>query len=478
MNSELTSSILFVDMDGTLFKSDLLLESLIWLLKNNLTTLFFQVPFWLFQGKAKFKQKLARKVALNIETQPLNEQFTEYIKHEVEKGRRAILISASYESLVREASAQLDIFIDAIGTDGVTNLKGEAKLQHILHLCGSQPFTYAGNSTDDIPIWLAADEIICVNTSPNVLREIKRKTNSKILEFDSPSKTGEAFMRSLRPHQWLKNSLIFLPLILSHQLLNFEAFLNSSVGFISFCFVASAVYLLNDLLDIENDRQHPEKVKRPFASGNLSLTMGVMSAPILLLAGFALGNTLGGQFTLTLLCYWLLTTFYSFFLKRFFLIDALILSVLYGLRIVIGSAAINVDTTSWLLNFTLSLFLGLAFLKRYVELSNQRRLGNTHFIGRGYHIKDLRLISSLGVISSFVSVGIFGFYINAYETTELYGNVEILWIINLIISCLLFRTWRLAHRGQIQEDPVLFVLSDRTSQIASVVCGALIWLAI
>ena len=237
-------------------------------------------------------------------------------------------------------------------------------------------------------------------------------------------------------------------------------------------------YLLNDLIDIENDRNHPEKIKRPFASGNLSLTWGVITVPILLLTGFAVGHTLGNQFMKALLIYWLLTVFYSFFLKRFFLLDALILSVLYGLRIVIGSAAINVDTTSWLLNFTSSLFLGLAFLKRYVELSNQRKLGNTRFIGRGYHIKDLRLISCLGVISNLISVVIFGFYITAGETAQLYENFELLWIINLIIAGLLFRTWRLAYSGRIQEDPVLFVLSDRFSQIASVMCGALIWLAI
>ena len=478
MNRDTTNNILFVDMDGTLFKSDLLFESLIWLLRNDLLTLLFQVPFWLLQGKAKFKQNLANKVSLNIETQPLSEQFTDYIKREVERGRRAVLISASHESVVRKASAHLDIFIDAIGTDGITNLKGDAKLQHILHLCGPQPFSYAGNSKDDIPIWLAADEIICVNTSPSVIRKIKRKTESKILEFDSPSNPWKTFIRSLRPHQWLKNSLIFLPLILSHQLLSFKALLNTSVGFISFCFVASAVYLLNDLIDIENDRNHPEKIKRPFASGNLSLTWGMITVPILLLAGFAVGHTLGNQFMKALLIYWLLTVFYSFFLKRFFLLDALILSVLYGLRIVIGSAAINVDTTSWLLNFTLSLFLGLAFLKRYVELSNQRKLGNTRFIGRGYHIKDLRLISCLGVISNLISVVIFGFYITAGETAQLYENFELLWIINLIIAGLLFRTWRLAYSGRIQEDPVLFVLSDRFSQIASVMCGALIWLAI
>ena len=477
MNRNTTNNTLFVDMDGTLFKSDLLFESLIWLLRNDLSTLLFQVPCWLFFGKAKFKQKLASKVTLNIETQPLSEQFTDYIKREVERGRRAVLISASHESVVRKASTHLDVFIDAIGTDGTTNLKGEAKLQHILHLCGSQPFSYAGNSKDDIPIWLAADEVICVNTSPSVIRKIKRETDSKMLVFDSPDNPWKTFMRSLRPHQWLKNSLIFLPLILSHQLLSFKAFLNTSVGFISFCFVASAVYLLNDLIDIENDRNHPEKIKRPFASGNLNLIWG-MAVPILLLAGFAIGHTLGNQFTKTLIIYWLLTVFYSFFLKRFFLLDALILSILYGLRIVIGSAAINVDTTSWLLNFTLSLFLGLAFLKRYVELSNQRRLGNTRFIGRGYHIKDLSLISCLGVISNLISVVIFGFYITAQETAQLYENFEILWVINLIISCLLVRTWRLAYSGRIQEDPVLFVLSDRFSQIASVMCGALIWLAI
>lgn len=478
MKSNLKSDILFVDLDGTVFKSDLLLESLIWLLRNNLRTLFFQVPLWLFKGKAHLKLQLSKKVALNLKTQPLNQQFTTYIKNEVAQGRRAILISASHESLVREASEELDIFIDAIGSDGLTNLKGKVKLQHILHLCGSEPFSYAGNSRDDIPIWLAAKEVVCVNTNHNVLREIKKKKNSKILEFDQPTRLLKTFLESLRPHQWLKNGLIFLPLVLSHQLLNFEAIAGALLGFLSFCLVASAVYLLNDLLDIENDRNHRTKITRPFASGNLSLSAGFFAIPSLLLVGFFLAHNLGGQFLKTLLMYWLLTTFYSFFLKRFFLLDVSVLAVLYGFRIVAGSNAINIDTTSWLLTFTLFLFLGLALLKRYVELTNQKQLGKNHFVGRGYHIEDLRLVSFLGASSNLIAIFIFAFYIGASETTKLYDNPGILWIINLTISCLLLRIWRLAYHQKIQEDPVLFVLSDRISQSALVICGLLIWLAI
>tara|TARA_B100001059_G_scaffold167581_1_gene167295 strand:- start:6181 stop:7614 length:1434 start_codon:yes stop_codon:yes gene_type:complete len=477
MNNNLKSDILFVDLDGTVFKSDLLLESLIWLLRNNLRTLFFQVPFWLLKGKAYLKLQLSKSVVLNLKTQPINQQFSTYIKAEVAQGRRAILISASHESLVREVSEELDIFIDAIGSDGVTNLKGKVKLQHILHLCGSEPFSYAGNSKDDIPIWLAAKDVVCVNTNDNVVREIREKTNSKILEFDRPTGSWKSFRESLRPHQWMKNGLIFLPLVLSHQLSNWEAITNAFIGFISFCLVASAVYLLNDLLDIENDRNHQTKITRPFASGNLSLTAGFFTIP-LLLAGFFLAHNLGNQFLETLLIYWLLTTFYSFFLKRFFLLDVFMLSVLYGFRIVAGSNAVHIETTNWLLTFTLFLFLGLALLKRYVELTNQRQLGKNHFVGRGYHIEDLRLVSFLGATSNLIAIFIFGFYIGASETAKLYDSPDILWVINLTISYLLLRVWRLAYHGKMQEDPVFFVLNDRISQSALVMCGLLIWLAI
>ena len=269
-----------------------------------------------------------------------------------------------------------------------------------------------------------------------------------------------------------------MPLVLSHQLLNPGLLLQAAIAFISFSLCASSVYLLNDLLDLQNDRLHPSKYRRPFASGELDLRIGMLAMPLLLCVAFAIALFLPAQFLGVLAIYFLLTTAYSLLLKRWFLIDVAVLALLYGVRVIAGAAAIAVPPTNWLIGFALSLFLGLAMIKRIAELSNLDGESETSPAGRAYHVGHRRLLIATGASSSLLAVLIFAFYINDPATMRLYESPQTLWLICPLLLVLLVRIWRRARAGIIDEDPVLFAATDRISQIVVLVCGLLVWLAI
>ena len=326
-------------------------------------------------------------------------------------------------------------------------------------------------------MWSEASEVILVNCKRSLADKLQHGSEN-IRHFDAPQSTLKKFWQAMRPHQWLKNALIFLPLILSHQLNQPNLLLQACIAFMSFSFVASSVYLLNDMLDLNSDRQHHLKSRRPFASGDLSLVYGYLGAPLLLALGFLTSLWLPAEFVFVLLSYWLMTTAYSLLLKSLFLIDVLTLASLYTWRIIAGSAAISVVTTYYLLAFSFFLFLGLAMVKRYTELLNLQNQGKSSIEGRGYGVENLQTLATIGGGSSLIAVAVFAFYINAPATTELYSNPLLLWAICPCLLYLLWRIWALARRGKLDEDPVLFAITDRRSQLSAALCSLIIWLAI
>ena len=474
MSEALSQPTLYVDLDGTLIKTDLLLESILLLLKDNVF-LAFLIPFWLIKGKANLKYQLAKRVQIPVELLPLNPEFYAYLEEEVESGRDIVLISASSQQLVRKVSDHLGLFIDAMGSDEEHNLKSRNKVTRIIQLNPVGGFIYAGNSSQDIPVWMEANEVILVNCNKSLASGLPQES---IRQFDHPKSIVRKFWQAMRPHQWLKNALIFLPLILSHQVDQLDLLLQACLAFLSFSLVASSVYLLNDMLDLNSDRQHQSKRLRPLASGDLPLLYGFLGAPILLVLGFVVALLLPAQFISVLLGYWLLTTLYSFLLKGLYLVDVLTLASLYTWRIIAGSAAISVVTTNYLLSFSFFLFLGLAMVKRYTEFLNLQSQGKTSIEGRGYDVNSLQTLSALGGASSLLSVAVFAFYINAPATTQLYSNPIVLWAICPLLVYVLWRIWSLARKGEFDEDPVLFAITDRRSQLAAALCGLLVWLAI
>ena len=470
---------LFVDLDGTVLKSDLLFESVLWLLRHKPWILLL-VPFWLMQGRARLKFEVANRAQPIIESQPRNPEFEAFLRCEADRGRDIILISASDERLTRLVAAHLGHFVDAIGSDEHTNLKGQNKLLRIRHLCGDGAFAYAGDSAPDLVIWQHAEQRITVNASKNIRAQLaaQEQLGGETLHFDVPKSRIKAFWRALRPHQWIKNSLLFLPLLLSHQADDLSLLFAACVGFVSFSLCASSVYLLNDMLDLESDRQHVSKHRRPFASGELSLRVGFVTAPLLLFASLVIATALPSVFFFTLAAYWMTTLLYSLYIKSFFLIDAAVLAGLFTLRVVAGSAAIGVITTDWLLAFSLFLFFGLALVKRHAELMNLQKAGKLTSAGRGYHVHHLELIRRLGLVANLSAIGVFALYALAPSTTQLYSQPLILLGVCPPMIYLVLRLWRIARAGALQEDPVRFAMQDRRSQLLLGCCALIIWVAI
>lgn len=469
---------LFVDLDGTVIKSDWMLEAILVMLRRNPLSIF-QIVIWLAKGRSNLKQNLAEAVTIDIASLPVNSEFLEFLRAEKTNNRKLILISASPQKAVTAVNDHYKLFDAAIGSDGTINLKSEAKLARIQEFAEGSDFSYAGNSAADLPVWQAAEEIIVVNAESFVADKAKfLNKEKKLLEFDTPPTLTPRLLKAMRPHQWLKNFLIFLPLVLSHQLGETDLLFLTALAFVSFSLCASSVYFVNDMLDIESDRRHSSKSERPFAAGTLPLEYGVFGAPSLFFLSLVFASFVGTTFFAVLIGYWLITCLYSLYLKRLYLLDVVTLSSLYTLRIIAGSAAIAITTTNWLIAFSGFLFLGLALLKRTTELRNLAADGQASTHGRDYSTDRLVVVSVLGIMSSAASVVVFMVYINAANITNLYSSPIFLWAICPLLIAMLARVWLKSYAGTLDEDPVLFASHDRLSQIMLALSGAILWLAI
>ena len=466
---------LFVDLDGTLFRTDLLFESLLRLIRRNPLYLAV-IPFWLLRGRAWLKHQLARRVQIDPAGLPYNEEFLTWLRQQRAGGRAMTLISASNQLYVDAVSEHLGLFDAAVGSDAETNLKSRRKLRRIEAIAGGGDFAYAGDSRADLPIWSMAKQIVMVSCAPAMSDRFASRAGD-VLKFGDGGAVFRPLLRAMRPHQWLKNTLLFVPLILSHQMNQPELLFAAAIGFIGFCLCASSVYLLNDMLDLDSDRAHQTKRVRPFAAGDLPLAIGFLAAPALLAGAFLIALPLPADFRLVLLIYWLLTCLYSFALKRIFLVDVATLAMLYALRVTAGAEAIEVVTTNFLIAFSLCFFLGLALVKRVTELVKLQTTTANAVSGRAYRRSHEPLLSVIGGLASVMAVVVFAFYINAPATTRLYSSPLILWLICPLLIVLLGRIWRLARSGALNEDPVLFAVEDRFSQLIVLTTGFLIWLA-
>ena len=464
---------LFVDLDGTLLKTDTLFEAMLLLLKKNIFHCL-SLLLWLTKGRAHLKYQLFNKIDLPVAALPVNTEYLKYLQAQKKKNRELILISASSQKAVDQVKNHMEIFDAAFGSDANTNLKGQAKLEKIKTLTDGKSFAYAGNSRDDMVIWNEASQAVIVNCEVTAANS-ERFENA--LSFDPPEPTLGQLLRSVRPHQWLKNLLVFIPLVLSHQLLDTGLVSILFVTFISFSLCASSVYLMNDLFDLAHDRNHLTKFNRPFASGNLSIVTGLIAGPCLFLLGAITAFYLPYNFLIIFFTYGLINFAYRFYLKKIFLLDVVVLAFLYTLRIIAGAESIELQPTSWLLGFSFSLFLGLAMVKRVAELFNVISAGNKKIEGRAYNKDHMSFLSVTGILSTAVAVGIFAFYITDPKTTELYAAPLVLWASFPFLSYLLFRIWKNALEGEMSEDPVLFALTDHIGQILVVVCGVILWFA-
>lgn len=473
--SEFTSTPLFVDLDGTLIHSDLLVESLLELIKENILYVLL-IPIWLLRGKAYLKYQIAIKTTIRVDLLPYNSKLLEFLKEEKNRGRKLVLISASNEKFVKAVTEHVGLFDGHFGSDEQTNLSGNVKLRKIQQSLSNSKFDYAGNAIVDLEIWNKAEHGIVVSDSNSLIEKAKLITDvSQTYPGNGGSFAG--YFKSLRLHQWLKNLLLFLPLILSHQLNQSQLVIQSLIAFLSFGLCASSVYLLNDLLDLPNDRQHITKRMRPLAAGKVPLVGALFLSPLLLACAFFLASLVTTNFLLVLALYYCITSIYSFYLKKIVMIDVITLASLFTLRIIAGAAAIAVPLTFWLLAFSMFLFVSLAMLKRYTELYLLQEAGLEQPEGRGYYHKDLEILSILGCCSGFIAVLVFALYINDDNTSILYLTPQILWLICPLLLSLVSRVWMLAYRGEMDEDPIVFAIGDRYSQVVLTICGLMVWAA-
>lgn len=465
---------LVVDLDGTLVRTDTLHESLLVLLKRN-PLLLVLAALWMLKGKAAFKAEVGRRVRLDASRLPYSEPLLAYLREEKARGRRLVLATAADQTIAEGVAAHLGLFSEVYASDGTVNLSGARKLARLKQ--AHPEFDYAGDGEVDLALWREARRAVVVHGSAGLERKVRALGRGEVRVFEAPRTGLRTWVKALRVHQWAKNVLVFVPALAAHKGLQLELLVDSVLGFVAFSLCASSVYILNDLLDLDSDRQHPTKRQRPFASGDLPVRVGAVLAPVLLVAGFAVALLLLPlPFVGLLATYYVATFAYSLHLKQVMVLDVVVLAGLYTVRIFGGSLATGVPTSSWLFTFSMFLFLSLALVKRLSEVRRLRLANEETTPGRGYLASDYEQLAGLGAASGYISVLVLAFYITSKEVTVLYSHPERLWLLCPVMLYWVSRVWLLAHRGQVNEDPLVFALRDKVSYGVGLV-AALVLLA-
>ena len=474
--------VLCVDLDGTLVKSDTLHDSALAVARHRPLALL-NLPGWLFQGKASLKRHLAETIQLDVAYLPYNRELLQYLEQQRALGRPIYLATAADADTAHRIAAHLGLFTGVLASDGQLNLAGKNKLAAFQSRFGDD-FAYIGNALPDLPVLQHSQEPMVANATPGLRAALRRARITPVRSFDERASKFKSWLKAIRLHQWAKNTLIFLPLLLAHAWAP-GVIAAAVVAFFSFGLCASATYIVNDLLDLEADRQHPRKRRRPFASGDLSALAGIFVIVLFLAASLILAllvpKILGAlspellyliiphYFLLWLGIYLVTTLAYSLRLKRSVLVDVIVLSGLYTIRIIAGSAATGVAVSTWLGSFSIFFFLSLAFVKRFAELENLRERGGVSASGRGYHVTDIEQLRSLGSASGYVSVAVLTLYISNLDAAQLYHHTRRLWLLVPVLLLWISRLWLQASRGELDEDPVVYAVTDRRSLLLGVV---------
>jgi len=467
---------LCVDLDGTLVKSDTLMDSLLLLVRSR-PLAALQLPFWVLRGKAAFKAEVGARVSLDVRHLPYNRSVIEYLEIERGEGRKLYLATGADQQLAARIADHLGLFDGVLASDGKTNLTAGNKLDGLRKTFGDEGYDYIGNAGPDLPLLQHAGAAMIANPTPALRARLRSRGVAVDREFRDRIAPAKAALKAIRLHQWAKNVLIFLPMLLAH-VLRTSVFGDAAIAFVSFSLCASSTYIANDLLDIESDRRHPTKRARPFASGDLSVMTGVLLSVAFLAGGVAIAAAfLPRGFLLWMFLYLVATLSYSLVLKRIVLVDVIMLAGLYTVRMLAGASATRVDISPWLAAFSVFLFLSLAMVKRFSELQNARARGQALANGRGYLLGDIEQLRSFGTSSAYTAIAVFLFYIHAQEVSSLYIHSNRLWLIAPLMIFWLSRVWLLASRGELDEDPVIFAVTDPLSLLTGLAVAAIAALA-
>ncbi|MEB2848299.1 UbiA family prenyltransferase [Endobacterium cereale] len=463
-----------VDLDGTLVLSDTLHETAAIALFRNPLGLTRSLAT-LAKGRHMLKAALAREVDVTDEILPLREDLVKWLREKASEGHELHLCSAADQTIVDKVAQRVGIFASATGSAS-TNLKGKAKAAYLAERF-PDGFFYAGDHAVDMPVWQASQGIVLAGVSEQVERRAKSLGKPVIKEFQTPSLTPKEFIKAIRIHHWTKNVLMFVPLILAHEWTNISLILHTVLAFCCLLAVTSATYLLNDIADLNADRQHWSKRNRALASGRMSIRFGFTLAGCLLLGGFITASLLSWEFASVLLAYLVITGSYSLGLKRVPLLDTLIIGLLFTTRLIMGTTLLDNPRPAWLLTFALFFFFSLATAKRHTEIVRAASSGASSLKSRGYELEDAALTLALGVGAAIASLVVFMIFVLQELTPGFaYARPELLTGISILLSIWLGRIWLLSHRGQMNDDPVSFAIRDRVSLGLGIVV-ALLFLA-
>lgn len=465
---------LVVDLDGTLVRTDLLFESYFASITQGLRHHFSTVKA-LFRGKAALKSYLAEANTVDHTVLPYDADVLELIHAAKAEGRKVFLATASDTRHAEGVSRHLGLFDGIFSSDGSRNLSGKEKADRLVSEFGERGFDYVADHHVDIPVWRRARNAYVVGNSKSLFKKAKTQGGTGY-RIARPRPSIRVWLKALRVHQYAKNCLVFVPLITAHAY-TAQSFALALLAFVAFSLCASSVYLLNDLVDLNDDRKHPSKQRRPFARGAIPIVHGVIAIPLLLTMAFSCAAFVSPLLAATLAAYFALTLSYSLSLKRKLMVDIIVLAVLYTIRVIAGAAALSIAPSEWLLAFSMFIFTCLALVKRYVELAMRidRELPDPS--NRNYRLMDLPTVGALAAASGFNAVTIFALYVSSPAVQSLYHRPQLLWLLCPILLYWIGRVVMLAHRRVIDDDPIVFALRDRNSIIVGVAMAGIILLA-
>jgi 4-hydroxybenzoate polyprenyltransferase len=475
---EIASPPLVVDLDGALLRTDLLQEvATSFATRHPLRSL--RLAGWSLRGKTSLTARLGGECELDAACLPYRESLVAWLGRQREQGRRLVLATAFHRSLAERVQAQLGLFDEIMAAGSDTGVSPASRRDLLVERFGERGFDYVGREAADAPVFSVAAQGFQVGSSSGLAKVRSADGALEVLD-GGPDASLRGAIRMMRPHQWIKNALVLLPLIFAHRYTDLASVAHVLLALVAFCLLASAAYILNDLIDLAHDRQDSTKRARPLASGEVGLLTGWVLWPLLLIAAFVLAAFfLPGLFVAALASYLVLTLAYSLRLKQTAIIDVLALAALYTLRIVAGAEAMRVQASFWLLAFSVFFFLSLAFVKRYswLKAARESRSAGVEVAGRGYVDGDLEIVSSLGAAAGYIAVLLLALYINDSRTAQLYRSPQIMWMACPVLLFWITRVWLLAHRGEVDEDPIVFALRDRASWIVAALLLVLFVLA-
>jgi 4-hydroxybenzoate polyprenyltransferase/phosphoserine phosphatase len=458
---------LCVDLDGTLIRTDSLHEALMVALRAPLK--LFRAAARLFKGKAPFKAAIYDLARLDATHLPYNEKLIVYIREQKDSGREVYLVTAADRLIADAVSDHMGFFDGVICSDGLENVRGHNKASRLVERFGAKAFVYAGNDASDLKVWKEAAAGVLVDTPDGVTAQA-RKTVPIEAEFQHRISPLLPLVKAARPHQWAKNALVFLPVFASTQFTDWVAWERTAALFVSFCFAASAIYIVNDLVDLNADRRHPRKRTRPFASGRVSVKLGLAATATLGLLAAAVAWPLNAL--PLVLGYAVLSTSYSFVLKEKALVDVFILASLYTVRIFAGGVVSGHMVTEWLVGFSIFMFLSLALAKRVAELQGTGARAGGRLSRRAYADVDISILQTMGVASAFVAALVLSLYLQSQAAHSIYAQP--IWLFAVAVAVLFWfaRVWLKTARGEMHDDPVVWAVSDRPSQVLGLITAA------